>query len=117
MEMQSFHRVWADRPELYRDFVSPQNFYKDNFFKVVEYKSFRKVLKALKSLSGGLYNVDRMVLFEFFDINPFDRHFSFICVSVSISSRLKRSESRLYMLMLSPSSFDHFCEKHSYVDE
>ena len=40
----------------------------------MEYMSFRKVLKALKSPSGDLWIVDRTVFFEFFDTNSTDRN-------------------------------------------
>ena len=46
-------------------------------FKKMEYISFRKMLKSLKSQFGGLKIVDRTVLFECFDIKSIDRDYIF----------------------------------------
>ena len=52
----------------------------------MEYTSFRKVLKALKSPSGGLQIVDRTVFFEFFDINSIDGDSKFFVLMSKLSA-------------------------------
>ena len=53
-------------------------------FKKMEYISFRKMLKSLKSQFGGLKIVDRTMLFECFDIKSIDSD-SIFFVSLSQS--------------------------------
>ena len=68
----------------------------------MEYTSFRKLLKALKSPSGGLKMVDRKVFFEFFNIKSIDRDSTFFVLMPNFFWDLKISESWIYMLIQPP---------------
>ena len=79
----------------------------------MEYRPFRKGLKALKSPSGDLEIVDGTAFFEFFDMNSIDRDSSFFVLMSKSHRNLKFNESWMCCLH----HLHDFFDKDSCVDE